>query len=284
MDSEVARSAWFYDLVAWLQLNRKRVLIGTVLALVVAVAASAMIYTGNQKEVNASEALSEIRAPMNPTNPPPPSLVEAYLKIARDYAGTKAAARALLVAGGTLYVQGNYAEAQKMFERVTREYPESPWLAEANYGIAATLDAQQKIPEATAKYEELQRRFPNQAVIDEAKLGLGRLYEVQNKPAQALKLYEELLRANPYGGIASEAGIRHTEIIEKHPELAMTNAPTTAPTLIPTPSNLPVKPSTNKPAINFTNLLKTPAANTPGAATTNAPLLIKPDAAAGKPQ
>jgi len=58
MDSEVARSAWFYDLVAWLQLNRKRVLIGTVLALVVAVAASAMIYTGNQKEVNASEALS----------------------------------------------------------------------------------------------------------------------------------------------------------------------------------------------------------------------------------
>ncbi len=283
MDSEVARSAWFYDLVAWLQLNRKRVLIGAVVALVVAVAASAMIYTQNQKEVNASEALSEIRAPMNPATPPPPGLVDAYLKIARDYAGTKAAARALLVAGGALYVEGNHAEAQKLFERVTREYPESPWLAEANYGIAATLDAQQKIPEATAKYEELQRRFPNQAVIDEAKLGLGRLYEVQNKPAQALKLYEELLRANPYGGIAQEAGIRHTEIIEKHPELAMTNALALAPSPLPTPSNPPVKASTNKSGIVITNLLKTPAANTPGAPATNAPLLIKPDAAATKP-
>ena len=37
MDSEVARSAWFYDLVAWLQLNRKRVLIGTVVAFVNAI-------------------------------------------------------------------------------------------------------------------------------------------------------------------------------------------------------------------------------------------------------
>ncbi len=224
MDSEVARSAWFYDLVAWLQLNRKRVLIGAVVALVVAVAASAMIYTQNQKEVNASEALSEIRAPMNPATPPPPGLVDAYLKIARDYAGTKAAARALLVAGGALYVEG-----------------------------------------------------------DEAKLGLGRLYEVQNKPAQALKLYEELLRANPYGGIAQEAGIRHAEIIEKHPELAMTNALALAPSPLPTPSNPPVKASTNKSAIVITNLLKTPAANTPRAPATNAPLLIKPDAAATKP-
>ncbi len=283
MDSEVSRSMWFYDLVAWLQLNRKRVAIGTVVFVVVAVAASAMIYAENQKEVNASEALSEIRAPMNPATPPPAGLADAYLKIAKDYAGTKAASRALLVAGGTLYLQGNYAEAQKLFERVTKEYPESPWLAEANYGIAATLDAQQKIPEATAKYEELQRRFPNQAVIDEAKLGLGRLYEAQNKPAQALKLYEELLRANRYGGIGSEAGIRHAEILEKHPELAATNAPAMAPTALPTPSNVPVKLTTNKPAIVITNLVKSPATNAPGAAAPNTPLLIKPNPAPAKP-
>src|SRR3989442_11539868 len=296
MAVEVSTSTRFLDLVAWLQNNFKQVLIGSAVAVALAIGATIFFINHTNQELRASEALWDIRLPANPSALPP-GTAEAYLKVAKEHPGTKAGARALLQASAILYEQGRYEEAQQQFEHVLREYPDSPWQAEATLGVAATLEAQQKLSEATGKYEELRRRFANSAVVDEAKLNLARLYEQQKKPAEAFRLYDELVKltqVNPYSGIGNEAGVRLEDLLQKHPELAKTNLPATVST---TPgaviSNLVSRPASNR-VITLTNLPRA-ATNVPGivvtnvpsatgskAVATNAPLLLKPDTTTNK--
>jgi tetratricopeptide (TPR) repeat protein len=228
-------SHWLMDLIAWLDANRKQVLVGAAIFVVVVGGAALFFYNQSKREVRASEALSEIRLPQNPGGVPPQGTAESYLAMAKEHPGTKAAARAVVDAAGTYYSQARYAEAQQQFERVLREFPESPWQAEALLGVAASLEAQGKSPEALAKYEELRKRYANSAVVDMAKLSSARILESQNKSAEALKLYDELLKIsemNPYSSVGNEAGLKREELVEKHPELAKTNAPPPAVTQI----------------------------------------------------
>ena len=264
MDAEQTQSRpdGFLNLVAWLDRNRKRVIIGTIGVLAVVLIAAGVISYQAQKEERASKALSSVRAPFSPTQTNPVSMASDYLKISQEHPGTKAGSRALLLAGTAQYTDANYAEAQKLFEQFTREYPDSPWLPQAVFGVASSLDAQGKANEAMAKYEELRRRFPAEAVMDETKLALARIYEGQNRPADAYKLYDELVKANPYSGLGSEAGLRQAELTEKHPELAKTNQP---PVLSSTPmmmnlSNQVARTATNRAATNVIKML--PMTNT----------------------
>src|SRR5439155_20592797 len=144
-----------------------------------------------------------VRKPFNPSVPTPPDIAQAFLKVARDFEGTKAAGRALLEAASLLYSEGAYTNAEAQFRRFLTEYPDSPFLPQGMLGLASTLDAEGRTTDASAKYEELRRRFPNDSVIDETKLALARLYERQN-PAEAYKLYNELVNAGPQSGIGSE--------------------------------------------------------------------------------
>jgi tetratricopeptide (TPR) repeat protein len=254
-DQTQPRPDGILHLVAWVDQNRKRVIIGALGVLAVVLIAVAVISYQGQKEERASKALSSIRAPFSPTQTNPVDTAENYLKVAREYSGTKAGARALLLGGTALYSDGKYGEAQKTFDEFTRQYGDSPWLPQAIFGVASSLDAQGKANEAMAKYEELRRRFPNEAVMDETKLALARIYENQNRPADAFKLYDELVKANPYGGLGSEAGLRQAELAEKHPELAKANQPpvmSTTPTF--TMTNQAARPATNRPAA--TNIVK----------------------------
>jgi tetratricopeptide (TPR) repeat protein len=292
MASQESASARFLNLLTWLHANQKRVLLGAAIVAFVIIVTAVIIYNQASREVTASEVLSGIRLPTNPGTTPREGLAEDYLKFAQEYAGTKAAARAVIQAAGVLYAEGKYAEAQKQFERLLREYADSPWVAEANLGIAASLEAQQKIPEAIAKYDEVRRRFANSAIVDEAKLGLGRLYEAQNQPAEALKLYEELVKANPYSGLGAEAGMRQAELFEKHPELKPKPPAPIMPNIVMT--NPPIRAATNR-TITITNLMQRATnapqtvTNVPGAtvtnrpAATNVPLLIKPTTSTNKP-
>ena len=262
-DQTQSRPDGFLHLVAWLDQNRKRVIIGVLAVLGVVLIAALVISFQSQKEERASKALSSVRAPFSPTQTNPVNTAESYLKVANDYSGTKAGSRALLLAATAQYADAKYAEALKAFDQFAREYPDSPWLPQALFGVASSLDAQGKAAEAMAKYEELRRRFPNEAVMDETKLALARLYEGQNRPADAYKLYDEIVKANPYSGLGSEAGLRQAELVEKHPELAKTNQP---PVLSTTPtislSNQVTRANTNR-ATPTTNVVKVqPMTNT----------------------
>jgi tetratricopeptide (TPR) repeat protein len=271
----------FLKFLAWLQTNQKRLLLwGTVIVLVAA-AAIFFIYYQQQKEVRASRALSNVRVPQGLGAVVPPGTAEAYLKVAREHAGTKAGARALVLGAATLFTDAQYAEAQKSFEQFIRQYPESEWIAQAHFGIASSLDAQSRPAEAIAKFEEIRRRFANDPVIEEVKLALARLYEKQNRPDDAHKLYAELLQGSPYSGIGSEAGMRKAELEEKFPRLAQTNAPILTPPPLTTLTNRP--PPTNR-VINISNVTPRVTTNLPAPKpATNTPLILQPQLPSPQP-
>lgn len=295
MDSSATTTDSLLKVLAWLDKNRKRVALitgGVVVALAII---AGIIYYQSQKEGWASEALSNVRKPYNPATAPSADLAQAYLKVARDYEGTKAAGRALLEAASFFYTQGSFNDAETQYKKFLNDYPDSPFLAQGMLGLASTLDAQGKSSEAIAKYEELRRRFPNDSVIDETKLALARLYEKQN-PADAYKLYSELTATVAQTGIGSEAGIRLADLLEKYPDLAKTNAPPapTATTAQPQPQvTVTRNPATNVIVMTTSNAPKTSPARPPLTSTaapapqatappTGRPLLVQPQAS-GQP-
>jgi tetratricopeptide (TPR) repeat protein len=290
--------------LAWFEVNKKRIAIGAAAALLLIVFAIVLIQQHADREIRASEALSDVRVPARWGDPALTGVSEAYLKVAREHAGTKAGGRALLLGASTLYVEGRYKEAQAEFERFLREYPESPWLSQAALGVASCLDAQDKSAEAMQKYEEFRRRFASDTAVDEAKLALGRLYDLQGKNEEAYKLYDEVLKAGMafQSGIAMEAGARQEDLVKRFPELAKLRAPIIPPGSIP-----PSLSATTSPPVRATGQVRTvitnpirfagtnaqaqataaaakaavsnamlPATNVSAAATSAPPLLVKP--------
>lgn len=274
MEAKAAPTPGIIKFQAWFEVNKKRVLIGAVIVLVAGLATGLAINYESQKEVRASEALSEVKIPLSSTLLPGSGTADAYLQVARAHKGTQAAGRALIMAGSTFFIQEQYAEAQKQFEQFVREYPASPFVPEAHFGIASSLEAQKKPLEAIAKLEELRRRYAKSSVMDETKLSLARLYEEQNKPAQAVELYDELVKANQYGGIGSEAGLRMEDLLLQHPELRKTNAP---PIITSTPgrpnTNVTVRMMTNRPQVTITNMTRR-TSSVPMMMTNRAPLKV----------
>ncbi|HXG49503.1 MAG TPA: tetratricopeptide repeat protein [Methylomirabilota bacterium] len=258
MQQESSESSAILSLLAWIEVNKKKLGIIAIASVAVILAIVVIVNYRNQAETRASEALSEIKLPLGASAEVPAGLVESLLAVARDHQGTKAAARALLLAGGYLYAEKKYAEAHQQFTRVIQDYSESEWIPQAMLGSAASLEAQGKTAEAVAEYDKLRKRFSNHAVTDEAKMALARLYEA-DKPEEAYKLYDELAKANPTSGLGAEAGLRKEELKDKRPELAKLDAPIVAPTPTPGTANL----GTNRQVVIATNR---PSHSTTGAA------------------
>ena len=252
MSSEQTEADRILSFLGWVEVNKKRLINWGVIILVAVVAVVAFVNYQLQKEKRASEALSNVRAPLNPSTPIPAGIADAYLKVAKEFPGTKAGARALLLGASAKFVEGGYPDSQKLFEQFIKEYGDSPWLAQAYYGIAAALEAQQKPAEAVAKYEEVRRRFASDPIVDQTKLALARLYEQQNKPAEALKLYEELTGPNASSGFGSEAYARREELLEKHPELKTSVPPSLSANTLQQLTNQVLKSMTNRVATNRT--------------------------------
>src|SRR5437867_2211930 len=97
---------------AWLVVNKKLAawMAGAVAVLVVALVAFFQHQAG--RETAASQAVSEVRIPYNPAHAPEPGAAEKLFQIANEYKGTKAAASALLLSGGLLYSEKDFAKAQ----------------------------------------------------------------------------------------------------------------------------------------------------------------------------
>src|SRR5262245_19661749 len=111
MDSGAIKPDRFYESLAWLHVNRKKVVIAVAgVAVVTAVVAFLNWNKRRQQEV-ANETLSEIKLLVGPNAPIPAGAVEALQKLANTYADTGAGARALLLAAATLYDQEKFSEA-----------------------------------------------------------------------------------------------------------------------------------------------------------------------------
>jgi predicted negative regulator of RcsB-dependent stress response len=217
MESDVAQLSIADRLLAWFEMHRKPVLRGSIVVVVLGVGIGFFIWQQNDRQARASEALSRITS-VGLTATELSATPGALLKVATEYRKTDAAARALLLAGGDLYAQGKYAEAEAQFGRFLREYRDSPFADQALLGVAACLDARGKTPEAIVAYNDIVQHHSTDNVAPPAKLALAWLYEKQAKLEQARDFYLELSRG-PYGSISSEAGIHLEALFAKHPEL-----------------------------------------------------------------
>ena len=238
MQSEVAQLPLSHKLLAWFETNKKQVLWGAGIIAGLIVIVSFFNWNKTQRELKASEALSDASTAQL-SSPGAKPEADAFLKVAANYPKSIAGTRALLLAAGTLFVEGKFPEARIQFERFSREHHDSPFMGQALLGIGASWDAQGKTNEAVAAYKNLVDRHPGESVIPQAKFALARLYEAQGKLEQARIYYEELNRGDQYGSLGSEAGMRLEEMMAKNPSLAakpVTTTPTNAiPFAVPKP-------------------------------------------------
>jgi len=252
MNSEASGSTRSVELLAWLTVNKKKILIGAIALAVLATALSIYRWSRQQAEVAASAALLGIERSTARREEAKGPGAQAYLQVATAHPGTSAGGQALLLGAEELFKEGKYVEAKGQFESFLRDYGENPFAATAALGVAASLDCQDKTNEALAAYQDVLARYPNSAVAGQAKLALARLYEARNEPAQALKIYEELTRPNAQSAWASEAARHREDLVSRHPELVKTNEPSPALTapLLPAPGTIPPLLVTNPPSSN----------------------------------
>lgn len=275
-------SADWISFLAWLEVNKQRVIWGAGLGLLLIAMVSLYSWYSNEKEATASRELSKVQMPFGAGEALPQVTLEGLRKVAKSYAGTKAATRAELEMAAAYYTQGNYADALKQFEGFLRDHPDSPWLNSAYFGIAACLDAEKKNEEALKKYGDFIVRYPNDPLADQARLNQGLIYEQTQKFDKAAELYDRMTKMPGYSSAAREADGRLRQIYADHPNLVPTNAPAAKPTA-------PFVSGTNRPSLISRIGTNQPArSNAPAIrlspATNSAPAIrLNPAPAAGTP-
>lgn len=217
MESDVTESAQFYKAWAWAETHKKQLIWGTVVVAVAALIAGFIFWQRGEKEAAANAALSGV---LMSSDAPTATTPEALLKVAAEHGDTPAAQRALLLAGTDYFVANKFPEAQAQFEKYLRDYGDSPYSSQALLGVAACLDAEGKTNEALTAYRNVVDRRANDNVAPQARFALGRLLEAQGKFAEAHELYEGLYKGGSYTALGQEAGVRASELMAKHPELA----------------------------------------------------------------
>ncbi len=238
MEQKVAHLTVGEKLLVWFEANKKQAAWGAGIVVVLGFVTGYYVWSEGTKEVEAAEALSQVTASGLFAGPGRTTPAEDYLKVADAHRGTPAGGQALLLAAGTFFSEGKYAEAQTQFQRFSRDYPGNPFSSQALLGIATCLDAQGKTEEAARAYKDTADRFPNAPTATQAKFGLARTCESQGKLDQARLLYEEISKAEPYGFTGSEAVMRL--------EALKSNQPAATPQATP-----PSSASTNLPAFKL---------------------------------
>jgi len=135
MEPDAGQLPFSHKAWAWFKANKKQTLLGAGSILVVGVIIAFFLYRQNEADIAAGEALSNVSMPQVTAGGSRPDTAEAYLKVAAAYPKSRAGSRALLLAAGSLFVDGKYPEAKAQFERFKRDYSDSPFLGEALLGI-----------------------------------------------------------------------------------------------------------------------------------------------------
>ena len=246
MAETTTQSSDVYDLLAWLDVNKKRVITGLVIAGVVGTAVGIYLWQKKETEVKASAALLAVPSGLAHNAPQPKA--EDFAKIAQEYPSSSAAERAELMAASTYFSQGDYAKAKDGFEKFVGSHPDSDLKPQALYGVAATTEAMGQTDAAITKYKELAQQYRTQSVGTRANLALSRLLESQNKFEEALKIYSDIDAPNaPQDMARGEAVERREWLMSEHPELRKTSSPQPQEQILEVTT--PPEGSTNAPQI-----------------------------------
>jgi predicted negative regulator of RcsB-dependent stress response len=216
------------DLLTWLELNRKPLLIGVAVVCVVVIGSMVVRHNRQQAEIAANTALLELTPPTRGADAATPPKAADLLKLADDNAGRAAAGRARFLAAGRLYAEGKHAEARAQFEQVEREAPEGFFASTSALGIAASLDAENKSAEAMASYQRVITAFKDEPAAAHAKLAKARLHEAAGQFKEALALYDEIGKGQSSMVALQSAMMARSQLLTAHPELdkpaVLTNA------------------------------------------------------------
>lgn len=212
-----------YDLMAWLELNKKLLIgiAGVILAVVVV--SYVYVWQRDRSETAASAALLALPLEAEAGTGKAAATAADLLRVAEEHSSTVAAGRARLLAATTLYSEGKYADARREFELLLASSPDSPLAAQAQFGVATSLDALDQKDEALAAYLKVANQYPEDMLASRAKLGAAALYEAQSQPEQALRIFEELSRPGADASSSMEAAARKQQFLQRHPELVKTN-------------------------------------------------------------
>jgi predicted negative regulator of RcsB-dependent stress response len=228
MDKSVKDSADLMHLVAWAHANRQRLILTAAIAVAVGCIVGFIFWNKAHREDMANNALALLTPPTS-ISIATAADAEPYVRVANEYSGTQAGARAQLLAGQLFFDAGKFNEAQEQFQRFLADYPNNQLANQAAVGVAASLEAQGKVAEATARYEDIATRHAADSTMPQVKSALGRLYLAQNKPEKALQQYDELVRAANNDSWTSEAGLERGELLAKYPQLRKPVTPPPGP-------------------------------------------------------
>lgn len=210
------------EVMAWMEVHKQKLVVAGAILLGLIIVAVIYNHYAAQREMQASEALLALRAPIIGEHRGKTASSDKLLAIAEGFSGTAAARHALLMAGEALYLEGKYDQARTVFQRFLSENPGHPLAAQADLGMAACLDAAGKRKEAIEAYDVVRKRYSLEgAVVSQAKLALGRLYEQEGKFDQAHAQYLEILESMRmgYNTWVMEAQTRLVALEKAHPAL-----------------------------------------------------------------
>jgi TolA-binding protein len=215
MQAQDATTAYLFKLWPWLEANAKRILSFAAFVVIVTLLFSFYSWRQSQKEIEASQALTQVIVSGGDSQP-----ADAYLKIPTDYTGTRAAGRAQLLGAVSLFISGKYADAQAQFQKFLNTYPDNSFAPQAALGVAASLESQGKIDLASDAYQKAINQTTDASVIVAAKFALARIDERQGKISDAQNFYEEVIQAYPNSPMSSEAELRLMELKMKSPAIS----------------------------------------------------------------
>ncbi len=160
-----------------------------VLAVVVIAAAAIIIFTVLRNRTAAREAAAEnalYQAEIDLLSAPETDAVSLFGKMATDYKGMTAGARALIMQFGHAFNTREYATAETAAREFIRQYPDSMMIERARLSLGQAILMQGKTTEAIAAFRELVNNATPE-ILPEAKLAL----------AQALERYAEEAKDTP---------------------------------------------------------------------------------------
>ena len=242
MQAQESTTVFLLKVWPWIETNKNRLIGGAVAVVVIVFVVWFFIWKGQQQEIEAGQALTQVVVtPGGPT-------AEAYLKVAADYPSTLAGQRAQLDAATQLFIAGRYPEAQAQFQKFLNDHPDSEFFGEAALGVAASLDAQNKTDLAATAYQTVLRGTSDSGSINAAKFALGGIEAAEGHLNEAMTYYEDVARANPGVSIGAEAGMRLMELRNQMPAPSSPAVPTSpTPAIRPAAASAAPFPLSTKP-------------------------------------
>lgn len=131
----------------------------------------------------------------------------SYEEITKKHGSSASAKEAMVYLGNIHFIQRNYDEALKYYERCVKAgNSNSLVMSAAISGVAACYEQTAKLDEAGEKYLEIAKSYPkDQYLATTALISAGRCFATGNLPDKARSAYQKLIKDYPGTNAVPEA-------------------------------------------------------------------------------